>query len=273
MTARTNLVAVGSGVLFGAGLAVSGLTRPEVVIGFLDVTGRWDPTLGVVMVVATAVNAVFTALAMRRRRPLCAESLSLPAPGPIDRRLLAGAAVFGIGWGLAGVCPGPALTSLASGEASVLTFVAAMTAGLVLTRIISTRVRDGRRTHSTEAPMVARFFMLSVSMLLGSAVAAHAVTLSTPWLQGGTAVACTVTNVGTQEATLTSVEMFDVAGALIVPTGDYCGTTLGPRQTCTLTVVASSPSAFCQVTGSGKLRASILAFNGDLRAALSGTAK
>lgn len=139
MNARTNLVAIGSGLLFGAGLAVSGLTRPEVVIGFLDVTGHWDPTLGLVMVVATAVNAALVALAMRRRRPLCAATLNLPEPGPIDRRLLAGATVFGIGWGLVGVCPGPALTSLASGDATVLTFVAAMTAGLVVTRIISTR--------------------------------------------------------------------------------------------------------------------------------------
>lgn len=143
MIPRTGIVAAGSGVLFGAGLAVSGLTRPAVVLGFLDVTGRWDPTLAVVMAVATAVNAALVAVAMRRRRPLCADALSLPAPAAIDRRLVAGAAIFGVGWGLVGICPGPALTSLASGEPSALTFVAAMTAGLVLTHLVSTRARTG----------------------------------------------------------------------------------------------------------------------------------
>jgi uncharacterized protein len=272
MNARTSLVAVGSGLLFGAGLAVSGLTRPEVVIGFLDVTGRWDPTLGVVMVVATDVNAALVALAMRRRRPLWAETLSLPAPGPIDRRLLAGAAVFGIGWGIVGVCPGPALTSLASGEASVLAFAAAMTADLVLTRIISTRTRDGRRTHHTEAPILARFFMLSVPVLLGSAVAVHAVTLTTPFLQGGSAVVCAVTNVGTQDATLTSVEMFSFEG-IPIPADNYCGATLGPRRIRSVTVGGTMPSAFCQATGSGKLRVSILGYDGGVKVAIPGTAK
>jgi uncharacterized protein len=132
MSGRANLVALGSGLLFGAGLAIAGLTRPEVVIGFLDVTGRWDPTLGVVMIVATAVNAALVALALRRQRPLCANGFGLPPTSPIDGRLLIGAAVFGVGWGLVGVCPGPALASLASGERSVLTFVLAMTAGLLI---------------------------------------------------------------------------------------------------------------------------------------------
>ena len=118
-------VALGSGLLFGAGLAMSGLTRPAVVIGFLDVAGAWDPTLGVVMIVATVVNAALVALAMRRRRPLCADAFSLPAPGRVDGRLLAGAALFGVGWGLAGVCPGPALASLAFADRSIVTFVAA----------------------------------------------------------------------------------------------------------------------------------------------------
>ena len=132
MNARANVVALGSGLLFGAGLALSGLTRPEMVLGFLDVTGAWNPTLGVVMLVATAVNAALVALAMRRRRPLWGERFSLPTPGRIDRRLLAGAGVFGVGWGLAGVCPGPALASLTSAAPSVVTFVAAMAIGLLL---------------------------------------------------------------------------------------------------------------------------------------------
>ncbi len=152
MSARMNFVALGSGLLFGAGLALAGLARPEVVIGFLDVTGRWDPTLGVVMIVATAANAALVALALRRRCPLWTKQFSVPAPGRIDRRLLAGAAVFGIGWGLVGVCPGPALASLASGERSVLTFVAAMTAGLLSVDALS-RIRrtSASRTARTTA--------------------------------------------------------------------------------------------------------------------------
>jgi len=132
MNARTNVFAVGSGLLFGAGLSLSGLTHPDVVIGFLDVTGAWNPTLGVVMIVATAVNAALVAVALRRRRPLCAERFSLPASRRIDRRMLAGAGVFGVGWGLAGVCPGPAIASLGSAAPSVVTFVVAMTTGLLL---------------------------------------------------------------------------------------------------------------------------------------------
>jgi uncharacterized membrane protein YedE/YeeE len=142
MSARVNLVALGTGILFGAGLAVSGLTRPEVVIGFLDVTGRWDPTLGVVMIVATAANTALIALAMRRRRPLWARRFAMPSPGRIDGRLVAGATVFGIGWGLAGACPGPALVSVASGQPSVLTFVAAIRYAL------SSRSTTARRASS-----------------------------------------------------------------------------------------------------------------------------
>jgi uncharacterized membrane protein YedE/YeeE len=152
MNARPNVVALGSGLLFGAGLAVSGLTRPEVVIGFLDVTGAWNPTLGVVMLVATAVNTALVALAMRRRRPVWSERFSLPAPGRIDRRLLAGAGVFGVGWGLAGVCPGPALTSLASATPSVVTFVVAMATGLLLVDVLP-RMRRPPAARTADAPV------------------------------------------------------------------------------------------------------------------------
>lgn len=271
MSQRTSLVAAGSGVLFGAGLAVSGLTRPEVVQGFLDVTGRWDPTLGVVMAVAAAINAALVAVAMRRRRPLCAETLSLPATGRVDRRLLAGAAVFGVGWGLVGICPGPALTSLASGDPSVLAFVAAMTAGLVLTRVVATRARDGRRTNHKESAMLARFFVFAVTILLPGV--AQAVTLATPLLQGDTALTCAVTNVGTQEASLASVEMFGATGMAVLA-DDYCGATLGPRQSCQLVEGGTRPLGFCQVTGSGKLRLTIIGYDAaGPMAALPGTAK
>lgn len=144
MPVRTMATALGCGLLFGGGLAVSGLTRPEVVLGFLDVTGRWDPTLAIVMAVALAVNAVAVRLATRRRRPVWAECFVLPPPRRIDRRLLVGAALFGIGWGLHGVCPGPALASVAAGDGSVLTFVAAMTIGLVLVDVSARRLRNER---------------------------------------------------------------------------------------------------------------------------------
>ncbi len=133
---REGLVALGCGGLLGAGLAVSGLTRPEVVLGFLDVTGQWDPTLGIVMAIALALNALAVASTTRRRRPLWAARFDLPTPTRIDRRMLAGSAVFGIGWGLVGVCPGPALASLGSGATSVFTFVGAMTAGIALVDVV-----------------------------------------------------------------------------------------------------------------------------------------
>lgn len=132
MTARRSIVALACGLLFGLGLAIAGLTRPAVVLGFLDVAGAWDPTLGVALLVATAVNAALVAAAKRRHRPLWAPSFALPAATRIDRRLVTGSAVFGVGWGLVGVCPGPALASLGTGDASVLGFVVAMTIGLTL---------------------------------------------------------------------------------------------------------------------------------------------
>jgi uncharacterized membrane protein YedE/YeeE len=141
MRARGGAVTLVSGILFGAGLAVSGLTRPEVVLGFLDVTGRWDPTLGVAMLAATAVNTALVAAAARRRSPLFAPRFDLPTAARVDRRLLGGAAVFGVGWGLLGVCPGPALASVATGDASVLGFVAAMMAGLVLVPAVAQTAR------------------------------------------------------------------------------------------------------------------------------------
>ncbi len=149
MSLRAILVALGSGLLFGMGLAASGLTHPQVVIGFLDVSGAWDPTLAVVMLVATATNAAFVALATRRRRPVCAETFALPAAGSIDGRLIAGAAIFGIGWGLAGICPGPALTSLAAGEAPAFIFVAAMTSGLLAVDVVTRTRVEFRATPSS----------------------------------------------------------------------------------------------------------------------------
>jgi uncharacterized membrane protein YedE/YeeE len=123
-----------AGAVFAIGLAVGGMTVPAKVTGFLDVGGAWDPTLAFVMAGAIAVYAPIARIVQRRRRPLVAERFHWPTLRAIDARLVAGAAIFGIGWGLSGYCPGPALTSIGSGATGVLVFVAAMIAGIAITR-------------------------------------------------------------------------------------------------------------------------------------------
>ena len=117
------------GTLFGFGLAVSEMIDPARVIGFLDVAGRWDPTLLFVMGGALAVTLPGFPLILRRARPLLADFFALPTKTKLDGSLIAGAIIFGAGWGIAGFCPGPALAALASGSPSVALFVAAMIAG------------------------------------------------------------------------------------------------------------------------------------------------
>ena len=119
-----------AGIVFGVGLIVSRMANPAKVIGFLDLTGRWDPSLAFVMAGAVAVAAVAFAIAGRRQRSLLGATMQLPASRVIDRRLLAGSALFGIGWGIAGFCPGPALVALGMGEPKAVVFVAAMLAGM-----------------------------------------------------------------------------------------------------------------------------------------------
>ena len=132
------VVALVSGLLFAIGLAVSGMTDPAKVIAFLDVTGRrvpWDPSLALVMAGAIASYASAYWWSKRAlRKPLLAPRFHEPSNRTIDGRLLLGAAVFGVGWGLAGYCPGPAFVSLATGSASALAFCAAMAAGFWITR-------------------------------------------------------------------------------------------------------------------------------------------
>ena len=130
------LVAALAGAVFAIGLAVSGMTVPAKVTGFLDVGGAWDPTLALVMLGAIAVYAPIAWIVRRRERPLLSDRFHWPAERGIDARLLAGAAIFGVGWGLSGYCPGPALTSIGSGATSALVFVAAMIAGIAITRAV-----------------------------------------------------------------------------------------------------------------------------------------
>ncbi|NNG23492.1 YeeE/YedE family protein [Telluria aromaticivorans] len=134
------------GLVFGVGLIVAGMTDPAKVIGFLDLAGSWDPSLGLVMGGAILVGAVAFRFAARRERSLLGEPMRLPAATRIDRRLVLGSLVFGAGWGLAGYCPGPALASLASGAREPLVFSAAMLAGMglfeLLERLAATRSRQ-----------------------------------------------------------------------------------------------------------------------------------
>lgn len=126
------LVALFAGLVFGIGLVVSQMVVPAKVLGFLDVFGNWDPSLAFVMGGAILVSAPAFALARRMNGPALARSFEIPTRRDLDLRLLSGAAIFGIGWGLVGLCPGPALVALGFGLGPALLFVAAMIAGIVV---------------------------------------------------------------------------------------------------------------------------------------------
>ena len=133
--------ALGAGLaviaLFGVGLALAGMTDARRILGFLDVTGDFDPTLAFVLGGAVATTLLLFRPVLRRGRPLLADAFRLPEPRPVDSRLLVGSALFGIGWGLAGYCPGPALAGLGAGATEALWFVPAMLAGIALQRRLS----------------------------------------------------------------------------------------------------------------------------------------
>ena len=128
------VAAFAAGLVFGIGLILSGMTDPSKVIGFLDVAGRWDPTLAFVMAGAVFIGFFAFALARRRTETFLGGALRLPQRRDVDARLVGGSIVFGIGWGLAGFCPGPALVSFASGVDQAAVFVAAMLGGMLLHR-------------------------------------------------------------------------------------------------------------------------------------------
>lgn len=129
---RRLVSAFACGLLFGLGLTVSHMIDPAKVLGFLDLAGNWDPSLALVMLGALAVAAPGYALARRLARPLCAADFGPPTRAAVDRRLVAGAVLFGTGWGLVGYCPGPALASVGFGGGRTLLFVAAMLAGMTV---------------------------------------------------------------------------------------------------------------------------------------------
>ena len=122
----------GAGLVFGLGLVVSGMSNPAKVLAFLDLAGPWDPSLAMVMGSAVAVGAVGFAFARRRVTSMLGLVMRLPTGSVIDRRLAMGAAAFGVGWGLVGLCPGPALVALSTGSREAIIFVSAMLAGMAL---------------------------------------------------------------------------------------------------------------------------------------------
>ena len=134
-------VAALSGLIFGLGLLASGMGNPAKVQNFLDVFGRWDPSLGLVMGGAIAIGLLAFTWARKRNTSLLGEPMQLPTSTAIDKRLLGGAALFGIGWGLAGFCPGPAVMNLLAGHAPVWWFVAAMVVGMLLQHAWDARKR------------------------------------------------------------------------------------------------------------------------------------
>ena len=123
------ITALGAGAIFGAGLALAGMLNPAKVVGFLDIFGMWDPSLGLVMAGGILVNATGHYFVMKRHRPMFDTRFELPKLNNIDHPLLIGSAIFGIGWGLAGYCPGPVVASLLLQPADMLPFLVTLLAG------------------------------------------------------------------------------------------------------------------------------------------------
>lgn len=138
---REKVLALLSGLLFGLGLGISQMIDRERVLGFLDITGQWDPTLAFVMGGAVLVTLISFRFVLQRPHPIFAIKFHLPTRSDIDRDLLLGAGLFGIGWGIAGYCPGPALTAAVLGIANPFIFVAAMIAGSVFYKAIAPTLR------------------------------------------------------------------------------------------------------------------------------------
>ena len=137
-----------AGIIFALGLGIGGMTQPAKVIGFLDFAGNWDPSLAFVMMGAILVHAIFYRVIRGRSSPLFSPAFTMPTRTDVDLPLLAGAGIFGMGWGLGGFCPGPALTSLVSGNFTPVVVVIAMIVGMIIHDVIGF-LRLRRRLEST----------------------------------------------------------------------------------------------------------------------------
>ncbi len=137
----SNLSAWVVGLIFGVGLLVSGMANPDKVLSFLDLAGAWDPSLALVMGGAIAVGSIAFAIAGKRERSLISEPMRIPTRQDLDKPLIFGSLGFGVGWGLAGFCPGPALVALGAGEAKAVIFVVSMLAGMGLYEFIEQKRR------------------------------------------------------------------------------------------------------------------------------------
>ncbi len=147
------IIALTGGVLFGLGLTVSSMINPAKVLGFLDVAGDWDPSLAFVMLGALIVATPAYVVSRRLRTPLCAEEFARPPATRIDCRLVVGAFLFGVGWGLVGYCPGPALASIGLGGGRTLLFVVAMLAGMAVYAVINRdRAPSALRRETVHSP-------------------------------------------------------------------------------------------------------------------------
>lgn len=141
---KTNFTALGVGLLFALGLGISGMTSPERVFGFLDVFGKWDPSLLFVMLGAISVHFVASRLILKRKTPLFSTRWYLPTKTEVTRPLVLGSFLFGVGWALAGSCPGPALVSLAGLETRPLLFFVSLIAGMFAFRLLDQRLNIKR---------------------------------------------------------------------------------------------------------------------------------
>jgi hypothetical protein len=150
MQRRQTLVALFAGLVFGVGLLVSGMTSPTKVEGFLDLAGAWDPSLALVMGGAIGVGLAAFAIARRRQTTLLGTPMRLPDKREIDPRLIVGSTLFGIGWGIAGICPGPGIVALGTGSSGALFFVGAMIAGMGAFELVE-RARSRQVQTTAEA--------------------------------------------------------------------------------------------------------------------------
>src|SRR5512134_659760 len=136
-----------AGLLFGAGRAISQMINPAKVLAFLDVAGTWDPSLAFVMLGAVVVTALGYRFVLRQPKPLLDDSFSMPTRTDVDGRLVIGAAIFGVGWGLGGYCPGPAIASIGFGTMETIVFVIFMAIGMIAGRLLPTVLKTPPKSH------------------------------------------------------------------------------------------------------------------------------